>query len=102
MTEGYILCIPCFRRLEGILKLRCQLAEERLVENAIDHGTLTSLSAPDVPGPSAMRTPPRSKRARVKGVRGSTPRRRRRIDTPIYQACNSKVATCSIPNCCGE
>ena len=76
--------------------------EGEVSENAIDHGTLTNLSVPDVPGPSAMRTPPRSKRARVEGVRGSTPRRRRRIDTPMYQACNSKVATCSIPNCCGE
>lgn len=83
VVEGSFMCQPCFRRLEGIHKLRRQLLEkERMVEDAfIDRRILT----PDIaPSTSAMCTPPRSLRPRVEV---STPRRRRsRIDTPTRHA----------------
>ena len=83
-TEGSLLCILCFRRLEGILKLRHQLSEkEKIVEDSLDHGTLMEFSAKHLL-PEAC-TPPR-KQARIEGIRGSTPRRRRRIDTPTRHA----------------
>ena len=104
VTERSLLCQPCFRRLEGILKLRRQLAmREKMVEDTLEHSILTSYPAsiasssaseprsPAAPT-SAISTPPRSKQARIhlgSGLthRRHTPRRRRpRIDTPTRHA----------------
>ena len=104
MTERSLLCQPCFRRLEGILKLRRQLAvREKTVEDALQHSILTShpasiagssASEPRSPAAhtSAISTPPRSKQARIHLGSGCTPRRhtpkcrRPRIDTPTRHA----------------
>ena len=71
-------------RGDTILKLWHQLSEkEKIVEDSLDHGTLMEFSAKHLL-PEAC-TPPR-KQARIEGIRGSTPRRRRRIDTPTRHA----------------
>ena len=104
VTESSFLCQPCFRRLEGILKLRRQLAvREKLVEDALEqsiltshHASIASSSASELRSPaaptSAISTPPRSKQARIHLGSGCTPRRhtprrsRPRIDTPTRHA----------------
>ena len=105
VTERSLLCQPCFRRLEGILKLRRQLAvREKMVEDALQHSILTShpasiasssASEPRSPAAptSAISTPPRSKQPRIHLGSGCTPtrchtprRRRPRIDTPTRHA----------------
>lgn len=113
LTEGSFLCQVCFRRVEGILKLRRQLAEkERFIENGLDYSTLTSDGGSNenasIPAPSSSMsavctpprattpnrasnvcTPPRPQRGngRHQVASGGTPRRRRlRIDTPVRHA----------------
>ena len=47
MAEGLLLCMPCFRTLEGILKIRRQLSDEVSALEAKFEGnrTLTTLQA---------------------------------------------------------
>ena len=55
------LCVPCFRRLEGVMRLRRQLADNEMkveehLDNSIAAGALALVEV-QVPGPS---TPPRT------------------------------------------
>ena len=65
MADGLLLCMPCFRNLEGILKNCLQLSDEESALEATLEGnralTTLQLSAYcDFPGPSAICILPRA------------------------------------------
>ena len=93
--EGSVSCVPCFRRLGGILKLRRQLAEkEKVVEDAMDHAILTS-HVPVAPSPVVTTLPPICTPlwTREDVISGLTPSRGHRIDAPTRRRCVRRIDT---------
>ena len=71
--EDSYLCVPCFRRLEGVIRLRRQLADKEMqveehLTTSVAGGTLTLVQ--DF-GNSSLRTPPRTSHEDIASI---TPR----------------------------
>ena len=88
MADDSYLCLPCFRRLDGVINLQQQLADKRKkiaedLEKSVSAGAVSVTER--VPEPSTLL--PLAKRPRTLEEAGSTPRRRRRrLDTPTRHA----------------
>ena len=88
VADDSYLCLPCFRRLDGVINLQQQLADKRKkiaedLEKSVSAGAVSVTER--VPEPSTPLPP--AKRPRTLEEAGSTPRRRRRrLDTPTRHA----------------
>ena len=82
VADDSYLCLPCFRRLDGVINLQQQLADKRK-KIAEDLEKSVSAGAVSV----TERVPEPSTRPRTLEEAGSTlRRRRRRLDTPTRHA----------------